>query len=120
MRRGTWIWVLLLVVVVATAVGIGAYNAGLSEGLEEAGRAGEVVRVVGPDRGFFPFGLFLFPLFFFGLFFLARAAFWGRGWHGHGPWGPGGRREAIEGWHRRLHEEGPAERPASGEGHGTA
>jgi hypothetical protein len=120
MRRGAWIWVLLLVVVVATAVGIGAYNAGVSEGLEEAGRAGEVVRVVGPDRGFFPFGLILFPLFFFGLFFLARMAFWGRGGHGHGPWGPGDRREAIEEFHRRLHEEGRTQRTDVGGEQGSA
>jgi hypothetical protein len=106
MRRGAWIWILLLVALVAVAVGIGAYNMGLSEGLEEAGRTGEVVRVIDGHRGFFPFGLILFPLFFFGLFFLARAAFWGRGWHDHRPWGPGGRREAIEEFHRRLHEEG--------------
>jgi hypothetical protein len=120
MRRGAWVWVLLLVAVVATAVGIGAYNAGLSEGLEEAGRTGEVVRVIGPDRGFFPFGLILFPLFFFGLFFLARLAFWGRGWHGRGAWGPGGRREAVEDLHRRLHEEGRMDRAESGGEQGSA
>lgn len=95
MRRIAWIWILLLVVLVATAVGIGAYNAGVSAGLEEAGRTGEVVRVIDGPRGFFPFGLILFPLFFFGLFFLARAAFWGRGWHHQGlgsRWPPGGHR----------------------------
>lgn len=118
MRRGAWIWVLLLMVLVAAAVGIGAYNAGLSAGLEEAGQTGEVVRVIdGPGR-FFPFGLILFPLFFFGLFFLARAAFWGRGWHDRGPWGAGGRREAIEELHRRLHEEGTTRE--SGGDRGTA
>lgn len=120
MRRGAWIWLLLLVVVVATAVGIGAYNAGISEGLEEAERAGEVVRVIGPDRGFFPFGIILFPLFFFGLFFLARMAFWGRAWHGRGPWGTGDRRDAIEEYHRRLHEEGREERADSDGERGSA
>lgn len=106
MRRGMWIGVLLVVILVGIAVGVGAYNLGLSEGLEQTGRAGEVVRVIGP-HGFFPFGLILFPLFFFGLFFLMRAAFWGHRWGAPGHWGPGprGGPAAIEDWHRRLHEE---------------
>jgi hypothetical protein len=104
MRRGMWIGVLLLLILVAIGVGVGAYNWGLSEGLEDGGRAVEVVRYHGP--GFFPFG-FLFPLFFiFLIFFLIRGAFWGRRWGG-GPghhWGS--REEAIEDLHRRLHEKG--------------
>jgi uncharacterized membrane protein len=109
MRRGMWIAVIVLVALVAVAVGIGAYNAGMSQGLEETGRAGEVVRVVGPGYGVFPFG-FVFPLlFFFLIFFLIRGAFWGR------RWGPGGhhwesRERAIEDLHRRLHQRETTER----------
>jgi hypothetical protein len=64
MRRGVGIGVVLLLVLAGIAIGVGAYNAGFSQGLEESGRAGDVVRVIGPGFGFFPFGLFLFPLFF--------------------------------------------------------
>jgi hypothetical protein len=102
MRRGMWIAVALLVILGAIAVGVGAYNAGVSHGLAETGRSGEVVRVVGPGYGgFFPFG-FVFPLlFFFLIFFVIRGAFWGRRW-GPGHWDR--REEAIEDVHRRLHE----------------
>jgi hypothetical protein len=102
--------VVLLLILVGVGAGIGGYNAGVAEGIERGG--GEVVRVVGHGYGFgFPFGLFLFPLFFFGIFFLLRAAFWrGPGWGG-GHWGPRGP-GAVEEWHRRLHEEGRADRPA--------
>jgi hypothetical protein len=64
MRRGIGIGVVLLLILAGIAIGVGAYNAGFSQGLEESGRAGDVVRVIGPGFGFFPFGLFLFPLFF--------------------------------------------------------
>src|SRR6266508_53396 len=118
MRR-TWIGVVLLLIAVSIAVGIGAYNAGYSNGLESG--AGEVVRVVGPGYGYhgFPFGLLLFPLFLFGIFFLIRGAFWARHGHPHGEhgWGPGWsrRNELFEEWHRHQHEEG--DRPAgSGSG----
>jgi hypothetical protein len=119
MRRGAWIAALVLVVLAGIAIGVGAYNAGVSHGLEQTGRAVEVVRV-GRGYGFFPFGFFLFPLFFFGLFFLIRSAFWGRRGHGHweaGPGGPGqwGRgREMFDEWHRRQHEQGTGDQPGAG------
>jgi hypothetical protein len=112
MRRGMWIAVVLLVILAAVGIGIGAYNWGVSEGLQESGRSVEVVRYHG--HGFFPFG-FVFPLlFFFLIFFLIRGAFWGRRWGG-GPghhWGP--REEIVEEWHRRLHERADSDR-SSGE-----
>ena len=109
MRRATWIFVALLVVLGGVAIGVGAYNAGVSHGLTQAGHASQIVRVVGPPEGFFPFGLFLFPLFFFGIIFLLRAAFWGRRWHGGHPHGGSweGRDRMSEDWHRRQHEQGP-------------
>jgi hypothetical protein len=110
MRRGIGIGVLLLLILAGIAVGVGAYNAGFSQGLEEAGRAGDIVRVI--DRGpiFFPFGLILFPLFFIGLFALMRGAFWRRRWDGSGHHSPmgwkGGPPAMFEDWHRNQHEGG--------------
>jgi hypothetical protein len=74
MRRGMWIVVVLLVILGAVGLGVGAYNAGLSEGVARAAEGGEAVRGVGHGYGFgfFPFG-FLFPLLFFGLIFFAIA-----------------------------------------------
>jgi hypothetical protein len=94
----------LLVLVVAIAAGVGGYNWGLSEGLEEAARSGgEVVRVYGHHGGgFFPFGIILFPLFIFGIFALMRAAFWGGRWGGPGHHQGG---HYADDWHRRQHEE---------------
>ena len=119
MRRGTMIVVVLLAVLGAIAIGVGAYNVGLSEGLEQSGRAGEVVRVIRPGFGHFPFGLILFPLLFIGLFVLLRGAFWGPRWGGGGagPWGPDhfmrDRSEMFDEWHRRQHEPGAGDRPAA-------
>ena len=119
MRRGMVIGLVLLSILLLVGVGIGAYNAGLSNGLEQTGA--EVVRVDDHRGGFgFPFGLILFPLFFFGIFFLLKGAFWGRHWHG-GPPGPGywGGPQGVEEWHRRLHEEG-TDRPRGGDEPQTA
>jgi hypothetical protein len=115
MRRGGGIAAAILGILVLVGVGIGAYNWGVSEGLERSGEAVEVVRYVGGHGfGFFPF--FLFPLFFLALF-----AFKGFGWrrhwnHDHGPGGhgPGGHgpgglgrwEQGFEDWHRRQHEVG--------------
>jgi hypothetical protein len=115
MRRGMWIAVAVLVILGAIAVGVTAYNAGVAQGIEESGRAGEVVRVVGPGGWGFPFGFLLFPLFFIGFFFLLRAAFWGRRWGGPGPGGRwGSRDEMVEQWHRRLHERDVQSGPSPG------
>ena len=59
MRRGIGIAVLLLVILGGIAIGVSAYNAGVTHGLAQAAGGGQVVRVVGPGYGFFPFGLFL-------------------------------------------------------------
>jgi hypothetical protein len=119
MRRGIGIGVLLLLILAGIAIGVGAYNAGFSQGLEESGRAGEIVRVI--DRGpiFFPFGLFLFPLFFIGIFALLRGAFWRHRWDGSGHHGPGGWSKdgpgRFEEWHRHQHERGDDQSTSSGE-----
>jgi hypothetical protein len=116
MRRGMGLLVVLLAILVAIAIGVGAYNAGLHQAVvTEGGRAGEVVRVIGPGHGygygFFPFGFLLFPLLFIGLFFLLGRLFWRGRWgdHPHPHWGPrpyGKGPSAFEEWHRRQHEEG--------------
>jgi hypothetical protein len=119
MRRGMAIVVLLLVVLGGVAIGIGSYNAGVSHGLTQAATGAQVVRVVGPGFGFFPFGLLFFPLFFFLIFGLLRGAFFGRRWRGYGPgrshsehWekGPGAR---FEEWHRRDHEQVAGDHPGA-------
>lgn len=120
MRRG---WAIALAIVAVLAVGgvaIGAYDAGVDEGIRRAADAGQVVEVVGRGYGhggwgFFPFGLILFPLFLFGLFWLVGGAFrrgrWGDG-HGHehgGPWSEEGRarfERRFDEWHQRQHGQG--------------
>jgi hypothetical protein len=115
---------LVVALAVTVVVGIGAYNAGVSAGLEQNIAAGggdaELVRYGAHGRGFglFPVGLILFPLLFIGFFLVMGAAF-GRGarWGGPGPWGGGpGRgddRRAFEDWHRRQHER-PSEAQQTG------
>ena len=122
----------LLVVGVLIGAGTGIYQAGVTQGVIDAGRfpAGATVPIAGYGYGWHGpdvFGL-LFGLFFlFILFGIIRAAFFGgrggRGWghhgygYGRGPWGrdfgPGEGPEAwrserdsrIADWHRRLHEQ---------------
>lgn len=126
--------VTLLFVGLLIGIGAGIYQAGIAQGIVDAGRfpAGANVPVTGygygHGNGFGILGL-LFPiLFLFLLFGLIRAAFSrGRGWgpggwgkgYGYGPGfgpggfgpdgGPGGWREERErrmaDLHRRLHEE---------------
>jgi hypothetical protein len=121
------ILVLLLVILGGVAIGIGAYNAGVSHGLTQAGHATQIVRVVGPGFGYFPFGLILFPLFFILIFGVARAAFWGRRWRGDpGHWespgpgqgGPAGwrkdRRSMFDEWHRAQHDAAHGDHPDPG------
>lgn len=126
--------VTLLFVGLLIGIGAGIYQAGIAQGIVDAGRfpAGANVPVVGYGYGHghgLGFLGLLFPiLFLFLLFGLIRAAFSrGRGWgpggwgrsYGHGPgFGPGGFGPdgGPEGWreererrmaelHRRLHEE---------------
>ena len=111
----------LILVAVGVVVGIGneVYQAGIAQGIVDAGRypAAAPVPVAGyggwHGGGFNILGLFFPLLFLFILFGLIRAAFWGgRGWghhrygygHGHGRWGSD--------WDERGAGE-PADRPTS-------
>lgn len=99
----------VLVIVGAAAIGIGAYNAGVAQGIAESGRiiaappAGTPYVYVWPRPwgfGFFPF----FPLFFLLLFFFViRGLLWRGPWRGG--WGYRGVPPAFEEWHRRAHGE---------------
>lgn len=134
----------LLFVGVLIAIGAGIYEAGVAQGVIDAGRfpAGAPVPVAGYGHAYhggFNFLGLLFPLLFlFLLFGLIRAAFSrGRGWghhgygrgygpgwggwgEGEGPSGPGQWREErdrrMSELHRRLHEEDAGSGPASGGG----
>jgi|KBSSwiStaDraftv2_1062776.scaffolds.fasta_scaffold1213018_1 hypothetical protein len=131
MRRGWAIALALVVTLLFVGVGVGAYHAGVNQGIEQAADSSQVVQVVGGygwHGGFFPFGLFLFPLFFFGLFFLIGGAFrrgaWGGGpGHHHGPWSDDEGRARFERkfdeWHTRQHEQGSTS-PDPGGGSGSA
>ena len=129
--RGIFSFLLaLLFVGVLVGIGAGIYQAGVAQGIVDAGRipAGQVVPVGGYGWGFHGFGflgLLLPLLFLFLLFGLARAAFsrgrgWGPGWD-KGGWGHGGGPDAwheerdrrMADLHRRLHE---AEGDAGGTG----
>jgi hypothetical protein len=122
MRRGIGILAIVLVILAGVGIGVGAYHAGVDEGIRRTADASQVVEVVGGYRGgYFPFGFFLFPLLLFGGFALARAAFFGRrgGHHhggpgDHGPWSGGGSpwgsdegrarfEEKAAEWHRSQH-----------------
>jgi hypothetical protein len=118
MRRGWAIVAAILVVLVTAGIAVGAYNAGLDEGIRRAADSSQVVEVVGDRYGhgfFFPFGFLLFPLFIFGAIFLVGRAFRGpRGYWGHdhgpgyGPWSEEGRtrfEDKATDWHRRQHEQ---------------
>jgi hypothetical protein len=118
--RGRWAIVAAILVTLAViGIAIGAYNAGIDEGIRRGADAGRVVEVVngrhGYGHGFFPFGFFLFPLSLIGTFLLIGWAFRnGRGRWGHdhgpgfGPWSDEGRtrfEERAGEWHRRQHEQ---------------
>ena len=133
----------LIVVGILVGVGVGIYQAGLAQGVLDAGRlpAGAVVPVAGYcyGWGFHGFGFLglLFPiLFLFLIFGLVRAAFgrgrhYGPGWGGRGYWGKGyGPGIGPDGWreererqisdlHRRLHDEEAHPGTTSGGGPGT-
>jgi hypothetical protein len=118
MRRGFGWGAAILVVLLLVGVGIGAYNWGVSEGLEQTGAGVEVVRYVGGHGfGFFPFFLF-FPLFFLAIFAL-KGLWWRRhGDHHHDPEGHGSRgpwERRFEDWHRLVHEGGSGGASAGGE-----
>ena len=105
----------------AAVLGVGAYNAGVAQGIAESGRLVAAPPVGTPvyvwprpwGFGFFPF----FPLFFlFLFFFVVRGMLW-RG-HRHGGWRY--RYEGVppmfEEWHRRAHA-GPSSSTAPGPEH---
>ena len=117
MRRGFGWGAAILGILLLVGVAIGAYNWGLTEGLERSGEGVEMVRYIGdPVFGFPPFFI-LFPLFFLALFAF-KGAMWRRHWdhhgepgehHGPGGHGPGGHGRWVHGyeeWHRRQHESG--------------
>jgi len=94
----------------AAAIGIGAYNAGVAQGLAESGRLIAAPPAGAPyvyvwhrpwGFGFFPF----FPLLFlFLFFFVVRGMLWRGRWHGG--WRSGGYDGVppmFEEWHRRVH-----------------
>lgn len=101
--------IVALLIVGAAAIGIGAYNAGVAQGIIESGRliatpqAGTPYVYVGPRPwgfGFFPF----FPLVMLLLFFFAvRGLFWRRRWHGGGRYRYEGVPPIFDEWHRRAH-----------------
>ncbi len=116
----------LLFVGVLAGIGTQVYQAGVAQGIVDAGRfpAGATVPVVGGYQGFDVLSLFFPILFLFILFGLLRAAFsggrdwghgpghhgWGRGWDtsdtgegGMGSWREQRERRMAD-LHRRLHE----------------
>lgn len=129
----------LLAVGLLIGVGVGIFDAGVQQGIVDAGRvpAGAAVPYVGYGYhpGFLGFGFlgFLFPLLFIFLIFgLLRAAFWGgrgrRGWGGHGwggyGYGPGGSGSDPNSWqaerdrriaemHQHLHDAAPGPTPGT-------
>lgn len=124
----------LIVLGVVVSLGVGVYQAGLAQGIVDAGRYPAAAAVPVAGYGWHGPGIFgiLFGIFFLFLIFgLIRAAFsrgrgYGSGWghhgygNGYGPgWGkgPGSMEPGPEAWreerdrriadlHRRLHEEG--------------
>jgi hypothetical protein len=122
MRRGLWIGVTLLVIAAGILVGVGAYHAGVNDGIDQAARSDQIVRVVGGHYGGFPFGILIFPLVIFGIFAIAGAK--RRRWAAMGPgggpghWGGPGRwgndRQSVEEFHRRLNEADAGDGPSSG------
>ena len=98
-----------LILAGASAIGIGAYNAGVAQGIAETSRmiaapqAGTPYVYVWPRPwgfGFFPF----FPLLFlFLFFFVVRGVLWRGRWHGGGRYRYEGVPPAFEEWHRRAH-----------------
>ena len=97
-----------LIIAGAAAIGIGAYNAGVAQGIAEGGRLiaappGTPYVYVWPRPwgfGFFPFFPILFFLFFF---FIVRGLLWRGRWHGGWRYRHDGVPPAFEEWHRRAH-----------------
>jgi hypothetical protein len=97
------------IVAAAAAIAIGAYNAGVANGIAETGRMIAAPPAAAPyvyvwprpwGFGFFPFFPILFFLFFF---FVVRAMLWRGRWHGGWHHRAEGVPPAFEEWHRRAH-----------------
>jgi hypothetical protein len=99
----------VLILAGAFAIGLGAYNAGVAQGIAESSRmiaapqSGTPYVYVWPRPwgfGFFPF----FPLLFlFLFFFVVRGLLWRGRWHGGGRYRYDGVPPMFEEWHRRAH-----------------
>jgi hypothetical protein len=121
-NRSLWraLAVSALVIAGAAAIGIGAYNAGVAQGIAESGRAIAAPPAGTPYVYVWPrpwgFGLFpIFPIFFLVfLFFVARGLLWRGAWRGGCGWRDGGIPPAFEEWHRRAHEQPPPTPTARG------
>ena len=107
----------VLVIAGAAAIGIGAYNAGMAQGIAESGRAiaapaGTPYVYIHPTPWgfrFFP----VFPLFFFVVFFFAiRGLLWRGPWRGGWRYRHDGVPPAFDEWHRRAHAEQEPSSPA--------
>lgn len=103
-----------LVTAGAAAIAVGAYNAGVANGIVESGRivaappATPSYVYVWPRPWGFGFAPF-FPLLFLVLFFVVvRGLVWRGRWHGGGAYRYGGIPPAFEEWHRRAHASQPA------------
>jgi hypothetical protein len=102
----------------AAAIGIGAYNAGVAQGIAESGRLIAAPPAAAPyvyvwprpwGFGFFPF----FPLlFFFLFFFVVRGLLWRGRWHGGWRYRYEGVPPAFDEWHRRAHAGTPDPGPS--------
>ena len=99
--------VALALIGVVVLIGVNVYDAGVAQGIADAGRtavsSGQPVPVVyypGPHWGYGGFGLF-WPIFWILGLFLLIGLFRG----GRGKWG--GHRDRLEDWHRHAHQETP-------------
>jgi hypothetical protein len=123
-NRALWraLAIVALAVTVAAGIGIGAYNAGMAQGIAESGRSvaapspGTQFVYVWPRPwgfGFFPF-FPIFPFFFIlFLFIVLRGLLWRGPWRGgRGRW-HNGVPPAFDEWHRRAHGEQPTSPPRS-------
>ena len=103
----------VLAIGAATMIAIGAYNAGVAQGIVESGRAiapppaGTPYVYVWPRPWGFGFGFFPFFFLLFLFVFVLRGFLWRGPWRG----GWGHRYEgvppAFDEWHRRAHAQQP-------------
>jgi hypothetical protein len=112
-----------LAIAIGVAIGIGAYNAGMAQGLAQSSQVVAAQPPAGAPVYFYPrpwgYGFFpFFPvLFFFLLFFGLRGLFWRGRWGGGWGYRHGGVPPAFDEWHRRAHEQQPSGSTPSA--HGT-